>query len=243
MLVISAGMQKSGSAYIYNLINELLVVSGFNDAREIKEKHNMGDIMKWHNNNIGSLEYKVLLKLLLLSQKEGKFVVKTHGGPTRFHNLLLKLRLIKTIYVYRDPRDVLISAQEHGKKILAQGENHTFSNLIRFDDAIEAVKTWTKIYKSYQKLNNVHLVSYEELTSNPVPTLKSICNYLDISVPEAEMKNILIKYDKNNAKANVKGLHFNKGIINRYRTVLTAEQIDQFKLEMGDVISEMGYDL
>ena len=99
MLVISAGMQKSGSAYIYNLINDLLVSAGFKNARDIKEKYDLNEIMKWHNNNVGDLNRKLLLKLLYLSINEGTFAVKTHSMPTRFHNILLRLGLIKTIYI------------------------------------------------------------------------------------------------------------------------------------------------
>lgn len=85
MIVISAGMQKSGSAYIYNLDKEL----------------------QWHiNNNIGVLKKKILIKLIKVSFKNGKFTVQTHSGPTRFYNILLKLGLIKTIYIYREIQEM-----------------------------------------------------------------------------------------------------------------------------------------
>ena len=61
MIVISAGMQKSGSAYLYNIINDLLIASGYKDARKIKAEHDLNNIMQWHNNNIGGLQIKVLL--------------------------------------------------------------------------------------------------------------------------------------------------------------------------------------
>ena len=40
MIIVSAGMQKSGSALFYNIINDMLVEYGFKDARLIKEKFN-----------------------------------------------------------------------------------------------------------------------------------------------------------------------------------------------------------
>ena len=46
MLVVSAGMQKSGSAYLYNIINDLLVVAGNADARGIKSKYKLDDIVQ-----------------------------------------------------------------------------------------------------------------------------------------------------------------------------------------------------
>jgi hypothetical protein len=55
MLVLSAGMPKSGSGYFYNIINELLVASGGGkDARWVKQKRALDGLMRWHNNNIGT---------------------------------------------------------------------------------------------------------------------------------------------------------------------------------------------
>ncbi|MDQ3112240.1 MAG: hypothetical protein M3R17_20335 [Bacteroidota bacterium] len=45
MIVISAGMQKSGSAYVYNIINDLLVHGGHGDARQVKEKYKLDDVL------------------------------------------------------------------------------------------------------------------------------------------------------------------------------------------------------
>lgn len=241
MLIISAGMQKSGSAYIYNLINDLLISSGYNDARDIKEKHGLEEVMMWRNNNIGELTTPVLLKLLLISKKTGRFAVKTHAAPTKLHNILLSLGLIKTIYIYRDPRDVLLSAQDHGKKIIANGKNHIFANCVEFDSALENVKSWVNIFKSYKKINNVYTVSYEELSTNPTNVMEGICNYLGVKISKKNIQNILTKYNKDNKNAEMKGLHFNKAKIQRYKEELTQEQKKAFKNEMGEIIVEMGY--
>lgn len=242
MLVISAGMQKSGSAYIYNLINDILISSGKPDARKVKDKYGLKEVMKWHNNNIGQLEKGLLTKLVLLSLIEGKFVVKTHSGPSRFHNLLLRLKLIKTIYVYRDPRDVLLSAQDHGRKIIDDGDDHTFAQMIDFNDAFNNVKIWANIFKSYKKNKSVLLIRYEDMIDAPMVELQNICSYLNVGVSEEILKMILTKYDRKNPNANMTGLHFNKGITYRYRNELTDPQIDRFSSELGIVIEEMGYD-
>ena len=78
MLILSAGMPKSGSAYLYNLINAILVETGNKDARQIKDERNLEAIMKWHNNNIGELSLKKLIRLWLISVHDGPFTVKTH---------------------------------------------------------------------------------------------------------------------------------------------------------------------
>ncbi len=235
-------MQKSGSAYIYNLINDTLISCGKSDARKVKDKYGLDKEMKWHNNNIGQLKKKLLVKLVFLSLKVGSFVVKTHSGPTRFHNILLKLGLIKTVYIYRDPRDVLLSAQEHGKKIIDGGDNHTFAQMIDFNDAFNNVKNWTNNFKSYKKIKGVLLIRYEDLIDAPVVEMQKICSYLNVRTSEEILKKILAKYDRKNPGADMTGLHFNKGITYRYRNELTEPQIERFSREMGVVIEEMGYE-
>lgn len=45
-LLLSAGMPKSGSAYVYNLINDLMIAGGHRDAREIKRDYKLQGLMK-----------------------------------------------------------------------------------------------------------------------------------------------------------------------------------------------------
>ena len=63
MIVISVGMQKSGSAFFYNVINELEIEAGGADARKVKKKYGLDDVMKWGNNNIGRLYFHRLVRL------------------------------------------------------------------------------------------------------------------------------------------------------------------------------------
>jgi hypothetical protein len=241
MLVISAGMQKSGSAYIYNIINDLLMASGGEDARRIKEKYDLDGIMKWRNNNIGDLKKGVLIKLLLISFWERKFAVKTHKGPSRLLELGLRVGLVKIIYIYRDPRDVVLSVIDHGKKIIAAGENHTFAQMVRFEDALTAVMAWIKVWDRYFALDNVLKVKYEDLLAQPESTITVICKYLGIKVELQNVQSILWKYHRDNHGADMTGLHFNKAKTERYHEELSEEQLIILKEKIGDKITRMGY--
>lgn len=83
MLVLSVGMQKSGSAYLYNIINDLLAASGKADARTIKAKYGLDNMLKWHNNNLVQHNPYHLFKLIRISLAEGSFAVKS---LKRVHN-------------------------------------------------------------------------------------------------------------------------------------------------------------
>ena len=141
MLIISSGMQKSGSAYFYNVINDILIASGNGiDARLIKKNRSLDDLMKWYNNLIGKLTLPKLFKLYKISVQEGTYVVTTHHGPNLAVKIMSKLGMLRIVHSSRDPRDVLLSAVDHGKKILDSGRKRTFANIIDFDNALNYVK-------------------------------------------------------------------------------------------------------
>jgi hypothetical protein len=243
MIIISAGMQKSGSAYVYNIINDLLVHAGHGDAREIKEKHKLEKVLQWHNNNVSDLENSLLYKLARITMRDKNFAIKTHSGPTRLLKIFLKMGLAKVIYVYRDPRDVLLSAIDHGKKIIAAGENHTFAQMVDFDKAISNVKEWIAIREDYAAMKNVLSIRYEDIMQNPLGITKNICKYLGLNVPDKDIEAILFKYDKNNKNADMRGLHFNKAKMERYKEEFTEEQTKKTSAELGASIVKMGYEL
>jgi len=242
MVILSAGMQKSGSAYIYNIINNILIFSGYKDARQIKDRYGLSELLKWHNNNVGDFTFKNLFKLLAIGFQEKKFAIKTHSGPTTLVNSLLKLGLIKAIYIYRDPRDVMVSAMDHGKKIIEQGENHTFAEMVDFDVAIKNIKSWVDVFYKYQKNPNVLTVKYEDLMLRPNDTIKHICEYLSVNISATQAETILNKYSKDNPNADMKGLHFNKAELGRYKS-MTSDQLQLIEMELGADIRFMGYAL
>lgn len=241
MIVLSAGMQKSGSAYLYNIINDIVKSSGGQDARDIKEKHGLSGSLQWYNNNIGETSRKNLRPLIRLSLTIGPFVIKTHEPPTRYVSRKLRRNQLKVIYVYRDPRDVLMSAIDHGNKILSEGETHTFAKMTEFQSAFKNVKNWIEIYKSYKALKNCLCIRYEDLMGNGLNEVKKICEYLDMRKSDDQLVEILSRYDKSNPNAEMKGMHFNKAITFRYKDEMPEDQLTYFKSELGAELKEMGY--
>lgn len=241
MLIISAGMQKSGSAFFYNVINELVIESGGADARQVKTARQLDGVMKWDNNNIGRLYFYKIIRLWLISLSEGDFVVKTHSGPGMSARILNKLGLIKIIYSYRDPRDALLSAIDHGKKILSSGNDHTFSKMVDFDSAISNVKNWAGIWKKYTKMHGVLKIKYEEMMENPVECAQLIEKFLGLSVSYERREKIIWRFSRNNPDRESAGLHFNKAKTNRYKTEMTVEQIKKCRSVLGKYITDMSY--
>lgn len=243
MVILSAGMQKSGSAYFYNIINELAIESGHNDARQIKLKRDLNDLMRWHNNNIGNLSLNKLMMLWLISIQEGTFVVKTHSGPNLATRILSKLRLIKIVYYYRDPRDSLLSAIDHGKKIQANGNDHTFVKLVDFDKCLQHVKAWLGVWKKYADTPGVLMVKYEEMMEKLIETVKTIEEFLGISVNAKKRQEIIWKFSKDNPYSNRTGMHFNKAKIYTYKTEMPQKQKTKCQAAFGKYLEAMSYNI
>jgi len=241
MVIISAGMPKSGSAYVYNILNELEYVSGNADARQIKIKYNLGHVMKQHNNNISSLSYKKLFRLWRISLKDGAFVVKTHARPSRASKVMNKLGMIRIVYCYRDPRDALISAVDHGKQIIDRGEDHRFAKMVEFDTALATVKGWLDIWKDYNNLPGVYMLKYENLIHKQIEAIKAVEDFLGIHIDDRKRKEILWKYSKDNIQGERSGMHFNKARTNRFRSEMTQKQKKQCRMAFGKFLEQMSY--
>lgn len=54
--------------------------------------------------------------------------------------------------------------------------------MIEFNDVINAIKTWVKIYKSYKNTKGVCLIRYEDLMKEPVFELDRVCRYLKVEI-------------------------------------------------------------
>ena len=236
-------MQKSGSAYFYNVINEILIASGSGtDARVVKQSRNIEQLMRWHNNNIGKPTLFKLIKLIRIAAEEGPFVVKTHAGPNLSVRILARLGLLRIVYCYRDPRDALLSAIDHGRKILDQGEKHTFASMVNFDKGIKGVKAWLRTWKRYTEISGVMTIKYEEMMDDPVAVTKEIEKFLEISVDPQKRRDILWGLSKDNIKGDRQGMHFNKATTYRYKTEMTDEQKGECSRHFGKYLELMGYD-
>ena len=245
MLIINPGMQKSGSAYLYNLINELVVAADGTDAGEVKKKYKLGWLMRQANNNIGRPFFWKLFLLWLISIKEAPFVVKTHSGPTLAVKLFNALGLVKIIYIYRDPRDVMLSAIDHGKRIRAQGESHTFASFTNIDIALKNTANWVKRWERYNKMPGTLMIKYEDLLSKTGSSLAEIAKHLDISRVSyyEELTAIIWKYNKSNNQTNKGSLHLNKAKAFRYKHEMDKQDLEKINNKLGEKIKNMGYDV
>lgn len=110
---------------------------------------------------VRSLTGQLVLLLLLVPHSLGNtLVVKTHEAPSTSLRYLVSRGIAECTYIYRDPRDVAISAFENGRKLRSQGqETHVIARLHSIEDAILFANKLLPIWDRWMKCDNVTMYS------------------------------------------------------------------------------------
>lgn len=249
MLVVSGGLQKSGSALCFNLLNELLMAEGFSDTRTIRKEYDLEDIIIADDCYIYTLN-KDVFKRLLKPLNDGKsFVVKTHRFPSNdYFEFLRDNELdfdIKYIYTIRDPRDTLISAMDHYKK-----DPSAFKEFDTFEHGLISIQQHLKESQKWLNFNEVLTLRYEEFSIDITSALKQISDYLNLTaIDDTVMSSIKKRYSKDSCSnwdsetKKFSRLHFNKGETKRYLKNLSAQELQLLENLIRDEIVKLGYTL
>jgi hypothetical protein len=245
MIIVSAGMPKSGSAWFFNLTNDLVLAAGKQDIRAIREQFKLHSILQWENCNIGHLTFRKNLTLLRPYLAGNSFVVKTHDSPSKSLKFLLFWGIACVTYIYRDPRDVLISALEHGERIRKTGErSHVFAKLENFEMALDYVKGLLPNWNHWMKCRRLFHVRYEDLLEKPEIILIELADFLSLSVTSQHLRTIVQTYSPQELREDEKNmLHFNKGGVGRFREKLDRKQLDLCNEHFGPYLERMGYSI
>lgn len=243
MIILSAGMPRAGSGWYYNLTNELMLCNGAQDARDIRRKYHLQGILTEINCNIGTLSARRLLAVLVPSFLGNTFVIKAHAGPTQMAKLLIQVKLMRVAYIYRDPRDAMLSAIENGERASKRGQSNAFSELLDFDKALQFMQDYVRISEAW--LNHPHVLHtrYENLVKDYDEETGSMLRFLPVDRENPTARQVIEKYRPQQQPAAQKGLHFSTGKIGRYRLKFDLEQQERMALIFGDYLKRMNYPL
>jgi hypothetical protein len=192
------------------------------------------------NCNIGVLSAPRLALVALPAMLGKDFVIKAHSGPTNAARLLQRLGWMRVTYIYRDPRDAMLSAFEYGQRVLARGRPNAFSHLTDFPRALEFMTDYVRIWERWKREPMVLVARYEDLlTAYDTESLR-LAEFLHVNPTEPRARLVLEKY-RPDAAAGQQGLHFSKGKIGRFREVYTQEQQAELLTRFGPFLTRMGY--
>src|ERR1044071_6266304 len=194
MIVLSVGMPRAGSGWHYNLVHDLMQTTGCADAREIREKYHLQNILTEVNCNIGVLSARRLGMAAIPALMGNTFVIKAHAGPTTASRLLQSLGLLRITYIYRDPRDAMLSAYDYGQRALQKGRPNAFSHLTDFQRSVDFILEYVRIWEKWAGERNVLIARYEGLLMNYDHEVKRLVGFLKLDGSRQDVQEVIDGY-------------------------------------------------
>jgi hypothetical protein len=242
MIVLSVGMPRAGSGWHYNLVHDLMRTTGCADAREIREKYRLQNILTEVNCNIGVLSARRLAMVAIPALMGNTFVIKAHAGPSSASRLLQRLGLMRITYIYRDPRDAMLSAYDYGQRALQKGHPNAFSHLADFEKSLDFIMEYVRIWERWTREKNVLIARYEDLLTDYDREAARLAQFLQLNGSSPEVQKVIGSYRPGEADGQ-QGLHFYKGKIGRFRESYRAEEQAILKEKLSPFLIKMGYDV
>ena len=242
MIVLSVGMPRAGSGWHYNLVHDLMKTTGCADAREIREKYRLQNILTEVNCNIGVLSARRMGMVTLPALMGNTFVIKAHAGPSSASCLLQRLGLLRITYIYRDPRDAMLSAYDYGQRALQKGRPNAFSHLTDFQKSLDFIMEYVRIWEKWTKEKNVLIARYEDLLTDYDTEVARLVKFLPLNGGSPEVQKVTDSYRPGVADGQ-QGLHFYKGRIGRFRESYSAQEQAALQEKLGPYLARMGYDV
>ncbi len=241
MLILAVGMPRAGSGWHYNLTHDLMLTAGARDAREIRRRYRLGRILTEVNCNIGALTLRRLAMVMIPSLLGNTFTIKLHAGPGRVALPLIRHGHIQPTYIYRDPRDALLSAYEYGQRALKKGRPNAFSHLDTIEKAIEFMAEYVRYWEAWTAIPQCHTVRYEDLKTRYAAEARRLAEFLGVNADSPPAKAVIERYRPDQARPGDRGLHFHKGVSGRFREALTPAQQQRCLEAFGETLVKMGY--
>lgn len=241
MIVLSVGMPRAGSGWHYNLIHDLMKTTGCADAQDVRKKYGLQKILTEVNCNIGVLSPRRLAMVTLPALMGNTFVIKAHAGPSWASRLLASLGVLRVTYIYRDPRDAMLSAFDYGHRALEKGRPNAFSHLSDFEKSMDFMMEYVRIWEKWMGEKNVLIARYEDLLTNYDVESAKLVDYLKLDPAKPEIRAVIDQY-RPGANDGQQGLHFFKGKIGRYKESYSSEQKRVLLTKLVKYLERMGYD-
>ncbi len=240
MIVLAVGMPRAGSGWHYNLINDLMRTTGCAEATEIRGRYHLERILTEVNCNIGVLSVRRLAMVSVPALLGNTFVIKAHAAPTAASRMLAWTGLLRATYIYRDPRDAMLSALDYGRRALSKGRPNAFSHLTDFDKALDFILEYVRIWEKWVKEPNTLVSRYEDLLTDYPSEVSRVLAYLKLDESRRDIEGVIARYRPQEAEGK-QGTHFFKGRIGRFREAFSPEEQSVLATRLGPILARMGY--
>ena len=240
-MILSVGMPRAGSGWYYNLTQDLLLAAGGVNAKKVRQKYHLERLLTEVNCNIGTLSFYRLLPVVYPLLHEPSYVIKLHAGRRPLADILIKLKIIKPTFIYRDPRDALLSAYEYGQRMMDAGLTNAFTHIKTLEDAVHFINPYIMIARGWISSRQTLVVRYEDLILDYDQEVNRLCGVVGINPETDAVQTIINKYHPGIQPQDQTGTHFVKGKIGRYKSALSESQLDLCDQLFGDFLNDFGY--
>lgn len=231
---------KSGNTWVRFLIANMLHPDGTTDFHNINKR--VPDIYTLPDHKLSDIESPRYLKS------------HEYFDP----------RYPKVLYVVRDVRSVVVSYYHHLRLVEAIPDEQSIDEFAsrflaggvnRYGSWKENVLSWIRVRENED--NRFKLIRYEDLKSNCVSELGTICSYLQVEKTDEELSSIAALSSFDRMKALEKQGIDKKMLSKKHRTsktgfvrsggttdwreALSAEAIEKIDDDCGDLLRELGY--
>ncbi len=251
MFVVSAGMERSGTRWYYNLTNDLVIAAGYADAREVREKYRLHSILTTDNCNLPRQGAWKLRRLERISRETDLFAIKTHRRPSRAMRRFLAGGRVRAAYICRDIRDVIVSGLEYGVRKRAEGNLRRiwlvgpYRGFARLN-TVKGGILWARLqliprWKGWVSCPSVLITRYEDLMADTCGQLRRLADHLELEVSDEVIEQVVGTYRKDEPGASQKFAFLNKAVIGRYREVMSPEEQALCRGHLAPYLEKMGY--
>ncbi len=244
MIILSAGMPRAGSGWHYNLVHDLMATSGCDEARDIRTKYHLESILTEVNCNIGVLSLRRLIMVTRPALIGHTFVIKAHSAPTVWARALIQGGIMRATYIYRDPRDAMLSAFDYGRRVLEkQGRPNAFSHLTDFQKTMAFFMEYVQGWEQWMKIPAVLNIRYEDLLQNYDIESARLVKFLGLHLEDQAVMEVVQKYRPDGDAQARQGTHFYKGQVGRFRERYSAQEQKILAEKFGPYLEKMGYEV
>ena len=278
MIIWLSSYPKSGNTWVRSMIAALMYshdgVFNFKLLKKIKQFPTENDF-KYFTNEFDNFhvikKHWIDAQDLINLDNKVKFL-KTHHINCKIdqYNFTNKENTLATIYIVRDPRNLVNSISNHYSKTLEDSKKFLFApkfigghkkkGFLVKDSLKTLLGTWGEHYKFWKNNTDLLLIKYEDLIKDTKFELEKIINfikkYTDVQTNENKNENIIkttnFKYLRNleeggyfdeNAYETIgkKKKFFNLGPENNWKNLQDKKIINEIETNFSAEMKELGY--
>jgi len=205
MIILSSSLPKSASTIFATYIEDIVAASGRRNGQGALKKLVGGRY-------VDKISPGLAVRLLPAAYLQGDMVLKSHCAPNRTVRWMIAARQLKALYIFRDPRDVVLSAMDHRKRLGdSDSGNSAFGKFTDLAAGCDGVIGYARVWREWKNYGCAGFFRYEDLMTGPFAVLQKVCRYLDIEIKDQAIKDIIARHDKNKHHSH----NFNKGTVCR----------------------------